>query len=138
MSDRARATAQGFAAALDRGDWEATASLLADECVYDFRGGRLDGPSAIVACYRKIGEWVDDTFDSVRYESRVELRPGGLVLLHFRDVIEHGEHLLDFRCQQLLSVDPHGQIYRIEHIDIPGEKEKADAFNLACGVARPN
>ena len=137
MTELTRLTALRFAAVLDARDWAGTRALLSEACEYDFRGGSLHGPKAIIAIYREIGEWVDESFDSVSYESRVELRPSGQALIHFRDLMDHGEHHLDFRCQQLLSVDQHGRVYRIEHIDIPGESEKAAAFNLACGVKRP-
>ena len=126
-----------FAATLDDEDWAGARSLLARDCEYAFRGGTLHGPEAIIGCYRDIGQWVHESFDSVRYESRVEAMPDGRVRIHFRDRIDHGEHHLDFRCQQVLSVDERGLIDRIEHVDLPGERERADAFNRACGVERP-
>jgi hypothetical protein len=90
-----------------------------------------------VACYTELCEWVETTFEAVQYESRVELENDGRVRVHFRGLIDHGEHHLDFRCQQLLTVDEQGLIQRIEHIDLPGERDKDDGFNLACGVTRP-
>jgi len=137
VSKLAETLALRFVAALEAGDWTATQALLSEACVYEFRGGTLHGPEAIIATYREITEWVDQSFESVRYESRVERRPAGEALIHFRDLMDHGDHHLDFRCQQLIRVDEQGRIGRIQHIDIPGEAEKAAAFNEACGVKRP-
>ena len=135
-SERIRSVAERFARALDDGDWSAAASLLHPECRYDCRGSVMVGP-ALLDGYRATDEWVKSTFDAVRYESRVEV-DDGRARIHFRDLIDHGEHHLDFSCQQLLTIDADGRIVSIEHIDLPGETEKADAFNEACGVQRPS
>ena len=135
MDERIRTIAERFARALDDGDWDAAASLLHPECRYACRGTLQTGPSLLDA-YRTTDEWAKATFESVRYESRVEVEDGR-ARIHFRDLMDHGEHHLDFRCQQLVSVDDDGRIIEIEHIDLPGETEKADRFNRACGVVRP-
>ena len=126
-----------FAAALDADDWAGAEALLADECVYAFRGGEMRGAAEIVGSYRKIGEWVARSFDAVRYESRVAPLEDVRVEIAFRDLIDHGEHHLDFRCKQRLRVDAEGRVVHIEHIDIEGEPEKAARFNAACGVTKP-
>ena len=129
--------AEAFAESLDRGDWRAAEALLAPDCVYAFRGGSLAGPQAILASYRMIDAWAKRSFDSVRYESRVEAMGDGRARIHFRDLMDHAGHHLDFRCQQLVTTDEAGRIRHLEHVDLPGESEKADAFNRACVVVRP-
>ncbi|KAA3608623.1 MAG: hypothetical protein DWQ01_10995 [Planctomycetota bacterium] len=131
-----RKTAQEFCSALDAGDWETVASLLAPGCEYACRGELYEGVETIVASYREIDEWVHRSFDSVRYESRIESCSEHEALISFRDVIEHGEHRLDFRCQQRIEVGNDGRILRILHIDLEGEPEKAAQFNWACGVRK--
>ncbi len=129
--------ARRFAAALDDDDWKTSATCLAPDCVYAFRGGETQGREAIIASYRTIGEWVAETFESVRYESAVEPVGDGRARIAFRDVIEHGGHHLDFHCEQLITAGRSGRIVHIEHVDLPGEPEKAVEFNALCGVKRP-
>ena len=133
---RLRSVAERFARALDQSDWKAAALLLHPKCRYNCRGSVVIGPTLLDG-YRTTDEWVKSTFDAVRYESRVEVE-GGRVRIHFRDLIDHGDHHLDFSCQQVLTIDDGGHIVSIEHVDLPGEVEKADAFNQACGVRRPS
>lgn len=133
----AMAKAEALAAAMDAGDWPAARALLSPDCEYVCRGERTTGPEEIVASYRSIHEWVTSTFERVAYQSRVEAVSPERAAIHYRDQIDHGEHHLDFRCRQHLTVDGHGRICRIEHEDLPGELEKARRFNDACGVKRP-
>ena len=129
--------ASSFAAALDRADWDAAQQLLAPGCRYDCRGDTTEGAGAIISAYREVDEWVKRTFERVRYNSQVAALEDGRYRITFRDLIDHRSRHLDFRCQQLLSLDAAGKITRIEHFDLPGERERADAFNEACGVMRP-
>lgn len=133
--ERIRRVSERFARALDEGDWSAASSLLHPECRYDCRGSVVTGPTLLDG-YRTTDAWVKATFDAVRYESRIEIEDGR-ARIHFRDFIDHGEHHLDFKCEQLLTIDEDGRIVSIEHIDLPGELETADAFNQVCGVRRP-
>ncbi len=130
-------TARSFAAALDRGDWDGVRRLLDPECIYDCRGTTTVGPKAIVGSYAAVDAWVHDTFENVAYQSTIEDRSPTEALITFRDQMSHGAHQLDFRCQQRIEVNASGLLVRIEHIDLPGEREKADRFNDACGVRRP-
>lgn len=133
----AESVARRFAAALDAADWDAVSALLDDACAYHMRGATTTGVESIVGSYRTIDEWVKATFDSVRYESRVEAQPDGTALITFRDRIDQGAHALDHRCQQRIAVDDAGRITTITHIDLEGEAEKVARFNAACGVVKP-
>lgn len=133
----AATVARRFAAALDAADWGTVVSLMAPACTYACRGSTTVGAGEIVASYRAVDEWVKTTFEDVRYDSEVQAEGKSLARLSFRDRMRHGAHRLDFRCQQRIELDSEGRIARIEHIDLPGEREKADRFNEACGVQRP-
>ncbi len=130
-------TALRFAAVLDAGDWDAARALLSPMCGYECRGSTTEGPDAIVASSREVGEWVAATFTDVRDASAIVATAPGWVTLELRDHMAHGAHVLDFRCRQRLAIDADGQIEVVEHIDLPGEREKADESNAACGVERP-
>ena len=138
MTNETRAIADRFCAALDGGDWPALIALLDPACEYRFRDGVMSGVDEIVASYRKIDDWVRATFDSVRYESAVELQPGAAAMISFRDLIDHGDHHLDHRCRQKIEINSEGRICSITHIDLPGEPEKVVQFNKACGVEKPS
>ena len=51
--------------------------------------------------------------------------------------MDHEGHHLDFRCQQVITLGPERRVVQIEHVDLPGEAEKAERFNAACGVSKP-
>ncbi len=129
--------ARRFAVALDASDWDAAGGCLAPTCEYVFRGTCIVGRDPVIDSYRKIGEWVATTFECVRYESAVRPAEPAAAVIAFRDLIDHGEHHLDFRCEQRLEVGADGLVARIEHVDLPGEPEKAARFNAACGVEKP-
>lgn len=127
-----------FAAALEHGDWAGVRALLVQDCVYDCRGTTTTGAEAIACAYRVTDDWVRETFEGLRYDSRFDVVGSREILMTFRDRMAHGPHRLDFRCQQRLSISAAGdQICGIEHVDLPGERDKADRFNRACGVTRP-
>lgn len=133
-------TARRFVALLDNSDWDAMTALLAADCQYECRGTTSVGAAAIVASYQQMDAWVRATFEDVRYQSAVAPEPGEPMQarLQMRDHMRHGEHTLDFQCEQRITVSDAGRIVAIEHFDLEGEREKADAFNRACGVARPD
>ena len=133
----ATVTAQKFVDALDQGDWNTVQSLLANDCTYSFRNEEIQGHKTIVDMYQSIGVWVDETFDHVCYESSVEVMGDNRMKLHFRDLLDHAGFHLDFRCQQIVTIEDGSKITHIQHIDIPGEPEKAARFNADCGVIKP-
>lgn len=124
-----------FIAALDAADWDGLRALLADSCTYAVRGQLLEGPEAIVASYRSVEDWVRETFDEVRYDSEVLAHDEHTARVGFRDRLRYGERRLDFRCEQHLRIDD-GLVAHIEHVDLPGEREKAERFNRACGLTK--
>ncbi len=127
-----------FAEALDKSNWEDSLSCLNENCSYGFRGDITHGSEAIISMYKTIGEWVLETFESVRYESSVDEISEDQARINFRDLLDHEGHHLDFRCQQLIRVGEDGRIIHIEHIDIEGEPEKVVQFNEKCKVKKPN
>jgi len=133
----ANEAALALASALDRSDWSGSVACLSPECTYEIRGKVNHGAEAIISSYRVIGEWVEATFESVRYESSVEAQEPSIATISFRDLLEHQGHNLDFRCRQIVTLGEDGLICKIQHVDIEGMPEKAAAFNEACGVTKP-
>jgi hypothetical protein len=130
------ATARRFAEALDREDYGEAAALLAPDARYRIGDRVLAGPEAIVASYRENGEWALAALDGVSYESRVEAAGPGRAAITFVDHLEHAMRRHTHTCRQVVTVNPDGRITEIEHQDLPGERERLDAFFLETGVRR--
>ena len=129
--------AERFAESLDREDYETASRLLHDDCVYTIGGQVHRGKEAILASYRKAGDWVAENLDAVRYESSVRPSPTGGATVDFVDHLEHAGERLTHRCEQHLELDAEGKIVSIRHVDPPGEAEAVRAFLERVGVARP-
>ena len=129
--------ALALAQALNDEDYDAAEALLAPECIYEIDGKTVSGRAAIIESYRLIGDWVKATFDTYSYSSEVAADGEAQAIISYRDRIKHGVHQLDHRCRQVVSADTDGLIIEIRHVNLPGESEKAKAFNEACGVSKP-
>lgn len=131
-----------FAVSLDTEDYATALALLDPECEYTIRGQTLRGPDAIVASYKGNGDIAARSFDEITYGS--EIAPGtgpaeGWVVIRFFDRILHqGEHL-EHVCEQWVCVSAGSsggrrRIIRIEHHDLPGERERLGAFRARFGL----
>lgn len=120
-----------FAQALDTEDYDSAQALLSATCRYDCRGETFVGPTAIIASYRGNGDHASSEFDGIEYESRIEPFAGGFCI-HFFDYLERSGKRHTFKCKQHVEFDSAGLICRIEHVDLPGEREALAAFRSAC------
>ena len=120
--------AKRFASALDSEDYIAAESLIADGCEYSCRGELFVGPQAIVASYRGHGDSGAKEYDSIDYESSVESLSERRALIHFFDHLRRKGNRMTFRCDQEISVDESGMIVRIQHVDLPGQREALEQF----------
>ena len=130
-----REVATLFAMALDSDDFDSAEALLAPDCVYEFRGTRLCGAATVMKPYRDNGARARTLFDEVRYESRVLSADERGAVLEFVDHLRKGSATCVHRCHQLLSVGSDGGILRVEHVDLPGERESLLAFCTLHGIA---
>lgn len=128
------AIAGRFAAALDREDYEAATGLLRADCVYVIRGETHRGPAAIIDSYRGNGDTAARVFDRVEYESAVGQSGDGWPVITFTDHIRHAGRPHTHVCEQRLCVDENGLIGRIEHHDLPGERERLAEFKQSVGL----
>jgi hypothetical protein len=125
-----------FAAALDAEDYETVATLLSPDCEYVARRGALVSPDAIVASYREAGKWAKANIASVTYESSVRAVNESSAVIVFVDHLEDSGLRHSYRCEQSIEIRADGRIARIVHIEMPGEREAADAFLRRIGVSR--
>jgi ketosteroid isomerase-like protein len=122
-----------FAIALDGEDYEAGLGLLDAGCVYTIRGETIVGPGAIIDSYRGNGDTAAQVFDGISYGSEVAGGADGWIVIRFFDRIVHAGQRLDHACEQWVRVGG-GRVVRIEHHDLPGERERLEAFKAAHGV----
>ena len=126
-------TADAFRFALDANDFAAVRALLSDGCIYAIRDETHAGPDAIIESYRAANESAHATFDRVVYGSSVHGVGDGEATIEFIDdlVMHSREHR--HLCRQRIEIDGDGLITRIEHIDLPGERERLKDFLNAAG-----
>ena len=115
-----------FAASLDAEDYRSTGSCLAEDCVYESPDGDLTGP-AILDSYQGNGDSARERFDSIVYRHEVAPLSEGWYQVTFIDELSaaHGSHV--FRCRQRVHVED-GKIDRIIHEEIPGERDRLNAY----------
>ncbi len=119
--------ARQFANSLDEEDYQATAELLSMQCKYSCRDQVYVGPQAILNSYRTTGDSAKERFDNIEYDSIVQLLTANTAQIHFVDHLYHNGGKHTFECEQRIEVRE-GKITRIEHLDLPGQREALKAF----------
>ncbi len=119
-----------FAAALDTEDYAVVRTCLVDDCVYESPRGELIGPDAIVESYRANGDSARQRFDSIVYRHEIEPLGEGWFKIEFIDELHARGRSHVFRCNQRVQIGK-GQIVRIDHEEIPGQREQ---LNLFCAI----
>ncbi len=127
--------ARRFAAALDRCDFGEAAGYLAPDCRYEIGHEVLVGPDAVVASYRASDEWGRRVLHRVIYESEVEETADGISMLYTDRIIQDGE-THEHRSHQRVWLNDDGQITRIVHAELPGEREQLEEFFKRHGIRR--
>lgn len=121
-----------FAAALDGENYSLAKSLLSEQCSYSCRGKEHHGPDAIIGSYQEHGD-AAQSFDAIKYESRVVADSPNTYRIHFADHITHHGQQFSFRSEQLLELNERGEITHIEHIDLPGELAALAEYRASLG-----
>ncbi len=134
QSEAAAQVAASFARALDRDDYNAAAKILAPECAYATGDGVIFGIQPILDSYARNSEWARTHLDTVEYNSTLARADEHSASIMFLDRIAKGSESFEHRCEQTFHVDARGLITRIEHHDLPGERDKLNAFFEKCGI----
>jgi hypothetical protein len=129
--------APGFAAALDADRFDALLALLAPYCTYVTGADILTGRDAIIDSYRSNSQAVRAVFQSIAYRSEIIASTASVATIRFTDHVAHQGLEHSYHCQQHLTWDDSGRIIRIEHEELPGERERLRAFCERCGVVWP-
>ncbi|MBC8868863.1 MAG: nuclear transport factor 2 family protein [Planctomycetes bacterium] len=116
-----------FALSLDAEDYQSVLSYLADDCVYESPTGVVTGPAAIVDSYKANGDSARSRFDRIEYRHQAIPLGEGWFRITFIDELVSGQRVHLFRCNQRVFVE-NGQIVRIVHEEIPGQRDRLNAF----------
>lgn len=136
MTSAAYQQALLFARRLDADDFDAVKPLLAPDCQYDTKNGILIGPEAIVESYRSNSQGAQATLDSIEYESEVVESGEKSATVLFTDRLTHRGFSHIYRSLQHLTFGPDMTMVRIESEELPGERERLNAFFQRCGIKR--
>ena len=128
--------AKCFAGALDRCDFAEARTYLSLDCRYDIGAEELMGPDAIMASYASSADRASRELEQVIYTSEILQQAGESLSVLYTDRIVHAGQTHEYRCRQLLSFNETGEIVRIVHEELPGQKESLNEFLARCGIRR--
>lgn len=117
-----------FTKALDADAFGPARSTLSPECQYSFNHKLLAGPDTIIQSYRDASEKAKRLFDQIDYRSELTEIGADRVVVKFWDRLEVRGQTYLYSSKQQLTFGPSGSIIRIDHEEIPGERERLDAF----------
>jgi hypothetical protein len=129
-------TARLFGQYLDEDRFDAVLELLIDDCEYDIGNQLLTDKESIVNLYKTNMEEGHQKFDHLEWgKSRVKKINDHLYEVYFSDFLTHKGETHNYNCKQLLSINARSLIFKIEHVELEGEREKLNAFYKRVGLA---
>ncbi len=128
--------AYGFANALDKNDLDTAAQFLSPRCEYDTGLEWLAGRDEVLQSYRSNNQIANQHLDLIHYSSKVNYVNGRTVVIQFMDDLTYNGECHQYRRNQKLTLNDEGQIVRIEHKEITGERELLYEFYHRVGLGR--
>ncbi|NOQ70832.1 MAG: hypothetical protein GQ574_02455 [Crocinitomix sp.] len=129
------AIAKVFGTSLDQDNFELTASVLSDDCIYIIGTDTLTGPLAICNSYEENMLAGRKKLDELQWgESKITRINENQFHVHFTDYLTHQNKKYTHRCQQKLSINSLGKISEIEHIHDQEEQDRLDAYYRIVGL----
>lgn len=126
-----------LAVALDGDDYPTAASVMAERVRYTIGDQELTGPDAVVASYRTASEMAHRLFDQVEYgHSVIPTDDPHTFRVSYSDTLTVAGETLRHMAEQEVTVAPDAGVVRIVNVELPGEKEKVDAFLERHGLSR--
>ncbi len=133
MRSSPRDIALSLARALDHDDYETARRFIAPTCEYELAGTLLRGPDVILASYRENSERIRTAMDEVVFESEFEGLDGATATIRFSDRIRKGTESYTYQCRQKYTIEGI-HVVKIVNEELPGERDKANAFMARVGV----
>ncbi len=128
--------AERFAHALDVDDFRGAAGLLEEGCLYRLRGEEIRGRERVIWSFTRASEWAHSNLDQVTYEHSVDTHSELNATIRFIDVFEHSGEKIVHECLMHVELGPNGPIRKLTLEELPGERERVDAFLNNVGVQR--
>lgn len=128
---------EALARALDGDDYETVASVLSPDVEYAIGNELHRGKDAVVASYRTASELAHRLFDRVVYGHEIlpadQSRP---FRVRYSDDLTVGDETLRHIAEQRVTAVEDVGVTRILNVDVPGERERVDAFMTRHGLSR--
>jgi hypothetical protein len=126
-----------LAAALDRDDYELAAAVMAERVEYRIGDQVLIGPRSVIDSYRTASEMAHRLFDRVEYgHTVIATDDPDTFRVSYTDSLTVAGETMTHMAEQHLTVAPGDGIVEIVNVDVPGEREKVDAFLERHGLSR--
>lgn len=126
-----------LARALDGDDYETVVSVLSPDVEYSIGDESYRGPGAVAASYRAASEMAHRLFDQVVYGHEVLVSDQTqLFRVRYTDDLTVGGETLRHVAEQHVTVSEGDGVTHIRNVDLPGEREKVDAFMARHGLSR--
>jgi predicted SnoaL-like aldol condensation-catalyzing enzyme len=109
-----------FAEYIDTGRFAEAGELIAEDCIHKVENTTHQGRAGIVAMYQEIQSSMKPLFDSITYDSEVEVIDGETCKIHFFDEYKKGDRTHRTRTEEVLRFKD-GKIVSIEQIPNHGE-----------------
>lgn len=129
--------AHRFAYILDRRQYAALEELLALECVYGVWGKEVKGASHIANEYRINTEWAFEIFNNIEFASEIMQESTSSAIITFTDRLHFRQQAHQYQCRQIINIDEHNKINRIQHIEMEGQRAALEAFFTQNKIKRP-
>ncbi len=118
-----------LAEALDGDDYATAASVMADRVEYTIGDKHVSGADAVVGSYREASEMAHRLFDRVEYSHHVmPTDDANTFRVSYSDTLTVAGETLNHMAEQHVTVSPDKGVVRIVNVEVPGEREKVDAF----------
>jgi hypothetical protein len=128
---------EALARALDEDDYETAAEMMSDRVDYRIGVESIRGPDAVVASYRAASEMAHRLFDQVAYDHRVVPTDDPHVFrVSYSDILTLNGETMTHQAEQHVTLDPNQGVIGIVNIELPGERERVDAFLARHGKSR--
>ena len=126
-----------LAQALDSDDYATAESVMSADVEYVIGDKTLIGPQAIVASYKTASEMAHLIFDAVAYDHDIVSSDDPTFFsIDYSDILTIDDETLTHMAVQHVRAKPRRGVVHITNVDVPGERERVDAFLERHGRSR--
>ena len=128
-------TAKKFGEYLDQDDFENFRTVLAENCNYEIGGQTLTTKDSIAGLYEKNMKEGKVKFDELVWgKSEIKKVSEDQYDVYFSDFLKHKGISHNYKCKQRITINSDNLVERIDHMELPGERESLDAYYSQVGL----